>query len=93
MKEIYEIRSQIEQLKQKISEAEKRLEDAGLRHLGLSIGDIIVAHVGTKRECLASVKGCVARWGNTPRVEAFKIKKDGTVSEISAGHISEWAKP
>jgi hypothetical protein len=92
MKEINEIRSQIGQLQQKISEAEKRLEQAGLKHLGLAVGDVIVAHVGSNRECMASVTGCKATYG-APRVEAVKIKKDGTVSQISAGYISEWSKP
>lgn len=92
MKEINEIRSQIGQLEQKLTEAKARLSEAGLRHLGLSVGDVIIAHVGSKRECLASVTGCNVSWGE-PRVEAIKVKKDGTVGGVSAGYICEWAKP
>ena len=92
MSNFNEIREEVKQLQIKLADANKRLEAAGLEYLGLSIGDVIVAHVGTKRECLASVKGCAVSWGN-PRVEAFKIKRDGTVGGISAGYIDEWSKP
>ena len=88
MKEINEIRSQIGQLKSKIRDAEARLEDAGLRHLGLSRGDIIKTPRG-----LVCVTGCVAGWSSAPRPEGVKVKKDGTAGAQSAGYIREWTKP
>ena len=87
MKEVNEIRSQIGQLRAKIRDAEARLEDAGLRHLGLSRGDVIQTQRG-----LVAVTGCSATRGD-PRPEGVKVKKDGTPGGQSAGYILEWRKP
>lgn len=88
MKEVNEIRSQIGTLQAKIVEAKKRLEEAGLRKLGLSIGDRITTNKG-----LVEVTGCDAARGY-PRPLGVKVKKDGTAGEQSAGRIGsdEWTK-
>ena len=88
MEEINEIRNEIAQLRRKVMSAESRLEDAGLRHLGLSIGDIIKTPRG-----LVCVTGCETRLPTTPRPKGVKVKKDGTAGNQSAGYISEWSKP
>lgn len=90
LKEVNEIRSQIGQLESKMREARARLEQAGLKALGLCVGDRI-EHSGRGSEMIAEVTGCEVNWGE-PRPTGKKVKKDGSVSSISAGYISEWRK-
>lgn len=90
MKEINQIRSEIGTLRKKLADAQFRLEQAGLRHLGLSVGDVI--EVKTRRGWLdVSVTGCNAKFGE-PNPLGVKMKKDGTVGSQSAGYISTWRK-
>lgn len=87
MKEINEIKSQMGQLRQKLTAAKKRLEQAGLKALGLSVGDVIKTKKG-----LVHVTGCeaVSHW---VWPVGLKVKKDGTVGQQSAGHIGdEWER-
>jgi hypothetical protein len=92
MKEVNEIRGRIGTLEAKLRDAEQALSDAGLRAIGLCVGDIIVAHKGSSREALVCVRGCDARYG-TPRPTGVKVKADGTPGHASAGYISDWEKP
>ena len=92
LKEMKEIRSQIAQLEAKKRDALNRLDEAALRHLGLSIGDrIIVTTRGVDIEC--SVTGVAyAAYSDNPSPIAVKIKKDGTVGAQSPGYSREWRK-
>jgi hypothetical protein len=91
-KEVLEIRSQIGQLEAKKRDAVKRLDEAALRHMGLCIGDRIIAtRFGDEFEC--SVIGVAdAAYSRNPRPSAMRVKKDGTVGTQSAGYIGEWRK-
>ena len=89
MKEINEIFSQLGQIQQKLKEARKRLEQAGLKALGLSVGDRIKTAKG-----LVEVTECeVFTWGD-PRPTGLKVKKDGTTGTQSAGWLrpDEWER-
>ena len=92
VKEMKEIRSQIGQLEAKKRDALDRLDEAALRHLGLSIGDrIIVTTRGVMVECsVTGVKG--AAYSDNPWPIVVKIKKDGTVGAQSLGYYREWRK-
>jgi formylmethanofuran dehydrogenase subunit D len=92
IKEMKEIRSQIGQLEAKKRDALKRLNEAALRHLGLSIGDrIIVTTRGVEDECsVTGVNG--AAYSDNPTPIAVKIKKDGTVGTQSPGYCRVWRK-
>lgn len=91
MKEINEIKSQIGQLQVKLSEAQKRLEDAGMRHIGLKCGDRIeVDGIG-----IVEVTGVAfPPFRVSPRPEGLKVKKNGRVGKQSAGYIgsNSWRK-
>ena len=84
MKEINEIRSQIGQLKQKLKDAQMRLEQAGLKAIGLSVGD----RIKTKKSVI-EVIGCEVSTWSDPRPIGLKVKKDGTTGAQSAGWLSE----
>jgi len=88
MKEVNEIRSQIGDLCANIREAEKRLVQAGLRQLGLKIGDRIKTG-----NTVVEITGCETRDGD-PRPTGVKVKKDGTAGAQSAGYIyrKDWVK-
>ena len=88
MKEVKEIRSQIDRLKHRQCEALKCLEAAGLRALGLKVGDRIKDAKGRE----ISVTGCEARYGSI-RPHGKLFKKNGTVGLQSAGWIDDgWEK-
>jgi len=89
MKEINEIRSQIGQLERKLRDARKRLEKAGLKVLGISVGDRIKTPKG-----LAEVTGCEVSTFSDPRPTGLKVKKDGTTGEQSIGYVfrKDWER-
>ena len=90
MEEVNEIRSQIGQLRARMMDAQSRLEDAGLRAIGLKHGDRIEAKCG-RWNGFVMVTGCMASYG-TPRPTGVKIKADGTPGQASAGYIKAWEK-
>lgn len=88
MKEINEIRSQIGTLKAKLRNANDRLREAGLRHIGLKIGD----RIEVKGKFVAEVTSCDV-WPHGIWPVGVKVKKDGTVGHQSAGFIGDnWRK-
>lgn len=89
MKETHQIRSEIEQLEAKLRDARYRLNEAGLRQMGLQVGDRIEV-LGKIVEVTGSLG---ADYGN-PRPEGVYVKKDGTAGQNSAGFIpeNEWKK-
>ena len=90
LSEVNEIRAQIGQIDAKRKDAVRRLNAAGLRALGLSVGDRIIA-TSCGKDFEVEVEGCESRHGS-PRVLGTRVKKDGTAGQQSAGYIDVWRK-
>jgi hypothetical protein len=92
-KEVLEIRSQIAQMEARKRDALTRLDDAALRHLGLSIGDRIIVTNGRGMdfECMVTGADGVS-YSSTLRPTAVKVKKNGAIGSQSAGYIEKWRK-
>jgi hypothetical protein len=90
MDEVNEIRAQIQQLRTQTVQLNKQLVGAGLRALGLKVGDRIMVHGWPCADVLVEVTGC--NTAATLRPEGLKVKSDGCAGMNGAGYIGVWEK-
>ena len=90
MDEVNEIKAHIQQLRTQTVQLNKQLVAAGLRALGLEVGDRIFVKDWGDLEKLVEVTGCNTA-GNL-RPEGVKVKSDGCAGMQGAGFIDQWQK-
>ena len=91
MKEINEIRSQIGDLRARITSAQSRLADACMKHNGVKIGDRIRV-ISPRGDFLADVSAWNTISSGSGRPVALRVSKNGKSGATSAGYIAEWVK-
>jgi hypothetical protein len=89
MDEVNEIRAQLQRRRAQTVQLNKQLVGAGLRALGLSVGDRIMV---TKKDeqFWVEVTGC--NTADNLRPEGVKVKTDGCAGNQGAGWIDQWRK-
>lgn len=88
--EVNEIRAQLQQLRTQTVQLNIQLVGAGLRALGLKVGDRIWVERCPAVTVLVEVTGC--NTGLNLRPEGVKVKTDGCASMQGAGFIDQWRK-
>jgi hypothetical protein len=89
MDEVNEIKAQLQQLRTQTVQLNKQLVGAGLRALGLKVGDRIMV---TKKDVQFWVEVTGCNTAVNPRPEGVKVKTDGCAGMQGAGFIDQWRK-